>query len=72
MSDLGVYRFEKSIGAEFYENIQNIVNLNNDVIGFKNLMRVYRIRDYTGLGFSPNDDTNYIFCILCSVDNTVQ
>jgi hypothetical protein len=38
----------------------------------KDLMRAYKNRVYTGLGFSSNDDTNYIFGIPCSVDNTFQ
>jgi hypothetical protein len=38
----------------------------------KELMRAYTTRDATGVGYEPNDDTNYIFAIPCSVDNTFQ
>jgi hypothetical protein len=59
LGDLGAYRFEKSLGAEFYENIQNGVNLNNNIIGMlKDLMKTYTTLDYTGLGFSLNNDKN--------------
>jgi hypothetical protein len=69
----GAYKFEKSTKAEFYENIQNIINLNNYLIGItKDLMKAYPTGDYTDLGFSVNDNINYISDILCSVDNTFQ
>jgi hypothetical protein len=73
MGDFGAYRFDGSADAEFYENIQNVLNLNNDVMGMpKDLMNSYTTHSASGMGDLPNDDTNYIFGIPCSVDNTFQ
>jgi hypothetical protein len=73
MGDFGAFRFTSSTGAEFYENIQNTLNLNNDAWGMpKDLMRAYTTRTHNGMDYIPNDDTNYIFGIPCSVDNTFQ
>jgi hypothetical protein len=73
MGDFGAYRFDGSSHPEFYENIQNVLNLNNDVMGMpQDLMRAYTTRTAEGFGYKPNDDTNYIFGIPCSVDNTFQ
>jgi hypothetical protein len=35
-------------------------------------MRAYTTDDYSGLRFSPNDDTNYILGIPCSINKTLQ
>jgi hypothetical protein len=73
MGDFGAYRFLSSDHPEFYENIQNVMNLNNDVVGMsKDLMRAYTATDKSGIGWKPNDDTNYVFGIPTSVDNTFQ
>jgi hypothetical protein len=73
MGDFGAYRFPGSDHPEFYENIQNVMNLNNDVVGMpKDLMRAYTTDDHFGHGFYANDDTNYVFGIPTSVDNTFQ
>jgi hypothetical protein len=73
MGDFGAYRFLSSDHPEFYENIQNLLNLNNEITGIPgDLMRSYTVNNTTGLGWEPQDDTNYVFGIPTSVDNTFQ
>jgi hypothetical protein len=73
MGDFGAYRFPSSWHPTFYENIQNLLNLNNEEFGIpKDLMTAYTAYHHKGYGWSACDDTNYVFGIPTSVDNTFQ